>query len=161
MMPGSRCFPLLNWINSIWACRKGTSAVEFALMSPVLVIGTFATVDAGMAVYEKMMVTQILRAGAQTAIAGKSEATVLSVLKDTAAANFTVAGATPAPGELVLSVGSYCSCPGLLGTPVSCSTLCASTTPPNEFYDLSATIQFTGVILPSFTLSGEMIIMAQ
>lgn len=156
-----RAKSVLKALKLAWACRKGASAVEFALLSPVLVVGTFATVDAGMAVYDKMMITQVLRAGAQSAIAGRSEASVLAVLEDTASANFTVAGTTPAPGELVLDVTTHCSCPDALTTPVSCSVLCVGSASPNEFYDLSASVEFTGVILPTFTLSGEIVVMAQ
>ena len=161
MQTGNRLARFMNGLKTLWGCRRGASAVEFALLSPVLVIGTFATVDAGMAVYEKMMITQVLRAGAQTAIRGQNEQSVLDILEDTAAANFTVAGATPAPGELVLTVGTHCSCPDALATPVSCSSLCVGSVSPNEFYDLSASVEFTGVILPSFTLSGEIVVMAQ
>ncbi|MEM9588941.1 MAG: TadE/TadG family type IV pilus assembly protein [Planctomycetota bacterium] len=54
--------------------KRGVSAVEFSLLAPFLVMGAISTVDAGMAVYDKMMITQVLRSGAHSAIAAESEA---------------------------------------------------------------------------------------
>lgn len=141
--------------------RRGVSAVEFSLIAPVLVLGGFATVDAGMAVYEEMMITQTLRSGAHLAIQAESEAQVLAVLQALASENFTVASGTPAVGELSAAVTSYCICPDATGTPVACTSICTGGGAPNRFYSLSASKQFTGVMLPAMTLSGSIDVIAQ
>lgn len=139
----------------------GVSAVEFALLSPILVLGSFATVDAGMAVYEEMMISNTLRSGAHLAISAESEAQILSVLQTVAAENFTVASGTPATGELSATVANYCICPTDGSAEVNCTTTCSSGADPQEFYTLSASKEFVGIILPDFTLSGTIDVMAQ
>lgn len=154
------CKRLSSLFTRAAQCDRGVSAVEFSLLSPVLVLGAFATVDAGMAVYDKMMISQVLRAGAHSAIAAETEASVLTILQDTAADNFTVASGAPAPGELSLAVNSYCACPEAFGTAVACTTSCAGSVAPSQFYDISASMEFDGVLLPNFTLNGEMVVLA-
>ena len=50
---------LLNRLRVLLGCTAGVSAVEFAVLAPFLVVGTLSTIDAGMAVYEKMMIGQV------------------------------------------------------------------------------------------------------
>ena len=139
-------------------CQRGVSAVEFSLLAPFLVIAGISTVDAGMAVYDKMMITQVLRSGAHSAIAAESEAAMLAMLQATAGDNFTVAqgAGTPAVGELAVAVNSYCICPNDTSVQVTCSTVCTAGLNPNEFYSLSANMDFDGIILPNFSLSGSL-----
>ena len=148
-------------VRRLIADVQGASAVEFSLIAPFLVLGAFSTVDAGMAVYDKMMITQAMRAGAQSAIAAEDAATVQAVVETTASENFTVASGAANPGELSVSVGSYCACADDLSTTVNCLNVCPSGGSPHQFYDLAATLEFDGVILPNFTLSGEMTVLAQ
>ena len=142
-------------------CTQGVSAVEFSLLAPFMVVGAFSTVDAGRAVYDKMMINQVLRAGAHSAIAAQSEAAVLQILQDTASENFTVVTGTPAAGQLGISVSSYCVCPADFATPVNCSTICVPDVDTIQFYDLTAQMEFVGVMLPNIALSGAMSVMAQ
>ena len=142
-------------------CTSGISAVEFSLLAPFMVVGAFSTVDVGRAIYDKMMINQVLRSGAHSAIAAQSEAAVRQILEDTASDNFTVAAGAPGPGELSISVSSYCVCPLDLNTQVDCSTICVPSLEPTQFYDLSAQLIFDGVMLPDITLSGEMSVLAQ
>lgn len=143
-------------------CQRGVSAVEFSLLAPFMTIGALSTVDAGMAVYDKMMMTQVLRAGSQSAIGASSLAEVQQILTATAADNFTVAaGGANQPGELALGVTQYCVCPNNLTVVINCSDPCGGLSDPLQFYDLTASIEFDGVILPGFTLSGEMKVAAQ
>lgn len=145
------------------ACQKGVSAVEFSLLAPVLVLGLFATVDAGMAVYDKMMMTQVLRTGAHSAIAAESEQSMLDMLRATAADNFVVADGEGDPdiGELLLSVESYCICPDDRTTRVACDTTCSGGAQLEQYYALTADLEFDGVMLPNFVLSGEIDVYAQ
>lgn len=148
-------------VHRLLRSHRGVSAVEFALISPILVLGGFATVDAGMAVYEEMMITQTLRSGAHLATRAESEAQVLTVLETVASENFIVASGTPSVGELSATVTSYCICPEATGTPVACTATCTGGSSPNRFYALGATKQFSGIMLPTMTLSGSIDVLAQ
>lgn len=141
--------------------EDGISAVEFSLISPVLVLGTFATVDAGMAVYEEMMISNALRSGAHLALSASDEAQVLAVLQAVAGENFTVASGAPTPGELSAAVNSYCVCPSDGSAQVACGSTCTGGTAAQQFYALSASKEFVGILLPAFTLSGAIDVMAQ
>ncbi|MEM7210837.1 MAG: TadE/TadG family type IV pilus assembly protein [Pseudomonadota bacterium] len=152
---------ILSPAGLIFRDQRGVSAVEFSLIAPVLVIGGFATVDAGMAVYEEMMISQTLRSGAHLAIQAESEAQVLTVLEAVASENFTVASGAPSVGELSADVTSYCVCPEAMQTAVACTATCTGGGGPTQFYSLSATKQFLGVMLPAMTLSGSIDVIAQ
>ena len=142
-------------------CQAGVSAVEFSLLAPFMTIGALSTVDAGMAVYDKMMMTQVLRAGSHSAIGASSLAEVQAILETTASDNFTVAQGVAQPGELSLGVTQYCICPEDMTAVVVCTATCNGGADPAQFYDLTASLEFDGVMLPGFTLSGEMKVMAQ
>ena len=150
-------------LRQLIRCRRGVSAVEFSLLAPVLTLGLFATVDAGMAVYDKMMMTQVLRSGAHSAIAAESEDSMMDMLRVTASDNFVVVedGETPAVGELLLSVNTYCICPNDRTTVVDCDSTCTGGGTIEKYFALSADMEFDGVILPNFALSGEIDIYAQ
>lgn len=148
-------------IRRLWSDLRGVSAVEFALVAPLLVFGSISTVDAGIAVYEKMMIGQVLRSGAHLAIAADSVADVQTMLEATAADNFTVASGTPADGELAVAVTNYCICAADTSTQVTCTTTCSGGADPLEFYTLSADKTYTGLFLPAFQLSGTIDVLAQ
>ena len=140
--------------------RRGVSAVEFALIAPVLVIGSFATIDAGMAVYEEMMITQALRSGAHLAITAQDAAQILNIVNAVASENFQVAQGTPSPGDLSTAITRYCVCPGVSTAQISCNSTCTGNVPPTQLFTISATKQFVGVLLPEMTLSGTIDVVA-
>lgn len=160
-MPATPLKSIRSLVRRAAACTAGVSAVEFSLLAPFMVVGAISTVDAGMAVYDKMMISQVLRAGSHSAIAAENVDDVRTILEATAADNFTVAAGDPAPGELALDVTQYCACPEALATEVACTATCADDVTPTRFYDLTASLEFNGVMLPNFTLAGEMSVMAQ
>jgi Flp pilus assembly protein TadG len=139
----------------------GVSAVEFAILSPFLVLGCFGTIDTGMAVYERMMISQVLRAGAQPAFQGLNDGVVLAVLEETAAENFTVAEGEATGDEVAVGVESHCACPGDAAIGVACGSTCESGSVAFRLYRLTATKTFEGVLLPEFTLSGSLEVMQQ
>lgn len=140
---------------------SGLSAVEFSLLAPFLTMGAIATVDAGMMAHDKMMISQALRAGAQSAIAAKNDTVVRSVIETTAAENFTLAAGAPVGDELAVAVSQYCVCPDAMSTVVDCSTICVGIGTPSRFYDLSANKTFQGVLLTGFTITGQMSVIAE
>ncbi len=139
----------------------GVSAVEFAIMSPVLVLCCFGMVDIGMAVYERMMINQVLRAGAQPAFQGMNDGVVLNVLQETATQNFSVADGEATGDELEVGVSSHCACPGDATVGVTCGATCESGSVALRLYRLTASKAYEGVILPEFPLSGSLEVMQQ
>lgn len=149
-------------LRSLWRSRDGVSATEFALLAPVLVLGAFATADAGMAIYERMMIGQALRAAAHQAVAGADENEIRTVLEEVASQNFTIASGDASPADaLVLAVSSYCACPGDTIVQVDCTAICQSGIGATPFVRLTATKTFDGVFLPEFGLEGAIDVVAE
>ena len=73
-------FTLRDKLTSLLPAERGASAVEFALLVPVLIIALLGTVDVGRALTEQMALGSLLRTGAQSAIAGGDVSTVKRVL---------------------------------------------------------------------------------
>ena len=145
------------WFGRLRACNRGISAVEFSLLSPILMLGALATFDAGAAIYEKMSINQALRAAAQSAIATQDVNAVRNILISSAEANFSViSGNAGDQDTLAVDVIRYCVCPNATGTVVACTTICTSLQPVYELYELSATKTYTGILLPAMTLDGTL-----
>jgi Flp pilus assembly protein TadG len=51
-----------------WTSQKGTSAVEFALILPLLMIITFGIIEFGMLIYNQQVITNASREGARAGI---------------------------------------------------------------------------------------------
>ncbi|RWB51821.1 AAA family ATPase [Mesorhizobium sp.] len=139
------------------ASEAGVSAVEFALIAPVLVFALVAMADVGLALYERMTIDHVLRAGAQAAMSDPGEAKVLNVLQSTLSQS-----ATPS-GVAFDMVKRYCACPEKADvspdTAPPCSTTCAASAPPYTFYRMAASKTYNAMslpdVLPSFRLSSS------
>jgi pilus assembly protein CpaE len=133
--------------------EDGVSAVEFALVAPVLFFSLLAMVDLGLAIYERMTIDHVLRAGAQAAMEDPGPVRVLEVLTATAATNFPLAGETEPDGTNapIFTVGyPVCACAD--GVPVACSTTCPGPTATSVYYRLSSAKNYDGMILPRISL---------
>ena len=138
--------------------EQGSSAVEFAMIMPALVIACISMADLGRALYERMAIDHVLRSAAQTAMGNPGEEAVETVLKATAKRNFVVAGETSdtiATGVQPLTVGvdRYCACPEDRSTWVDCSTICPASVPNFVFYRMSGAKVFDGMVIPSINLN--------
>jgi Flp pilus assembly protein TadG len=89
--------------------RRGTAAVEFALVAPVFFIFVFGIVECGRALMVQQVMVNAARAGARTAIlAGSTDAGVQSVISSYMSASaitgysYTISpdlGSNPPPGS--------------------------------------------------------------
>ncbi len=138
--------------------ETGVSAVEFALLAPLLVFGLLAAVDLGFAISERMTIDHVLRAGAQGATDDVGIAAVGQILRTTAAKTMTVAetGTTGNDTSLALDVSRMCTCAAQPTVAVGCSTTCADSAPTQIFYALFASKTYAGLILPRFSLSKSL-----
>lgn len=132
-----------------WRGNDGVSALEFGLFAPILFFGLLATADLGLALYQRMTIDHVLRAGAQAAMDDPGQADVLRVLESTASKNFAVAVDGEAEGEaLSLTVNRYFACAEDPDTAVAPSTFCAGLQAPNIYYRLNASAGYDGIFLP-------------
>lgn len=129
-------------LSSILPAEQGASAIEFALLAPVLIIALLGTVDVGRVLTEQMALESLLRAGAQSAIAGRDVSTIDGVLR-----------AASDDASVSVDVAQICACPENPQAPVACSTTCAGPGPTAVYYSLTANKPFSGIFLPGTLLS--------
>lgn len=147
--------------------QHGASAIEFAMLAPVLVMACLATVDVGMAISERMGMDYILRAGSEGAKVDLGEEEVKTLVADAASQSFTVASETDgdiqsSPTDLDVTVDRFCSCPGSIGTPADCDApACPGAVDPYLFYRLKAEKTYDPMLLPDFPLSGSMLVQVE
>jgi pilus assembly protein CpaE len=126
--------------------EDGVSAVEFALFAPILFIALLAMVDVGFAIYERMTLDHVLRAGAQEAMNDPGKARVLAVLNATAAQSFL-----PADVPIFKVNDLYnprCECPENKGVNVNCTKTCSGSTETYIFYNLEGEKTYDGIFMP-------------
>ncbi|WP_439579389.1 TadE/TadG family type IV pilus assembly protein [Elioraea sp.] len=92
-------------------CRQGTSAVEFGMIAPALVLLLAGLVDFAGAMHQTIRLENAARAGAQYA---------MSFPEDTAGIVAATTNALGEQGGTVAVVPAYCACPGGGTTAVSC-----------------------------------------
>lgn len=135
--------------------QRGASAVEFALIAPVLFVGLLSTVDIGLAVTERMNLDHVLRAAARSAMADQGQDNVRKALEGIASQNFTVSSQTTetaAENAVTLSVERFCACAENPSARVACSTTCAGSAPTLAYYRMTAKKAYDGMILPRMDL---------
>lgn len=137
--------------------ESGVSAIEFSIFAPMLVVGLLTFVDLGFAIYQRMAMDHVLRAGIQSAMADPGIESVLKTLEITAVENFTVGSSTPSGGKptVTLAVNRYCVCPNQPAVKVACSTICTGSVPTLAYYSLSASRIYSGMFIPSITFKPE------
>lgn len=116
--------------------RSGVSAVEFALVAPVLLISLLGVVDIGNVVYQRADMESALRAGIQYFMNGGDDLTK--------AEQVVTASWTTKPEGVSVIADRYCMC----GTTVhACNTLCDDDTYPLSFNRIQATATFPGILM--------------
>jgi hypothetical protein len=101
-------------VSSFLRDANGASAVELAIIAPMLLILLLGLFEFGMAVNEKSKVVSAARAGAQLALTGTTDtATITNAV--TAATGLTAA-------DLTVNISTFCECQD--GTSVQCDGIC-------------------------------------
>jgi Flp pilus assembly protein TadG len=123
-------------------CPSGAAAVEFALLVPPLALGLLMMVDVGLALFEKMRLTQALRPAAQLALAQVTdEGQLMSAVR---------ASLPSAWSAVTVNVSRSCEC---AGTGASCNVLCQGGQPPAIFTTVAADKGYTPILLPPFSIA--------
>jgi Flp pilus assembly protein TadG len=132
---------------------QGLAAVEFALLSPILILMFVCLVDLGLAVYTDMQVTSAAQAGAQYAMAKGFDASAISTAV-TSATSLTGISLSPAPSQ-------SCGCASASGiTSAACTATCADGSHAGTFATVTAQRTYSTLlpypIIPhSYTFSSQ------
>ncbi|MCE5264196.1 MAG: pilus assembly protein [Deltaproteobacteria bacterium] len=90
-----------------WKNQKGASAVEFAIILPILIALFFGIVDFGLLIYDKQVITNASREGARAGIVQRiprlSVAGITGVVNDYAASHLVTFGSGTSPTTTVPS----------------------------------------------------------
>ena len=118
--------------------RKGVSAVEFALVAPVLMIALLGVVDIGNIVYQRADMESALRAGVQYFMNGGDD---LSKAEQVVNVSWTTK-----PDSVSFAAERFCMCGGVEH---ACNELCDDDTYPQSFNRLRAVATFPGILMES------------
>jgi Flp pilus assembly pilin Flp len=121
---------------------EGNSAVEFALIAPVLVLLLIGLVDIGRYAYERADMFGAVRAGAQYFMAGGGNTGI--------AQGIVLTSWSQMPGDGLVEVDRFCQCAGIA---MSCHAPCPDGEPPAAFNRIVASATFDGILvnLPNAT----------
>ena len=143
--------------------EDGVAAIEFGLFTPILFFSLLASIDIGMAVNERMIVDQALRAGAEQAMYDPGSAVVATVAQDAARQAFEVNGSGGSLGPMTVNVAEFCACPSATGVQVACSSTCTTlaggAVAPYKYYTLTGQKTYNSIIIPAMTFSPSMTVM--
>lgn len=138
--------------------KKGSSAVEFAVGAPVLLIGLIIVTDVGLAVSDRMKLDQSVRAGAEFAMNSvEDEVTLEDMVKSAATGAYgSQLNDIDSNDVPTVDVTKTCECPDATGTSVDCDQLCTGEIVPSIYYDFAASKSYQGIFIPDFTMQTEM-----
>lgn len=136
---------LFRHLIGILRDRNGSAAIEFAIISPFLLVVLIGVVELGFAGYDAMQVEDSVEAGALYAVLHSSDSAGIATAV-TSATGETSITATPAPV-------SFCGCPGASGiSAVACTATCAGGSAPGHYITVSASMP--RVVIMSQTISS-------
>jgi hypothetical protein len=133
------------------ADELGVAAIEFAMVTTVLLIILMGLLDYGIAVINKMELESSTRSGAQYALLDSSST---AVIVSTVENSLTLPEA-----DTSVTVTEFCECSD--GIAISCDDTCG-TGNVRHFMTITASYNYTPFFLPGpFVISGESVIRTQ
>ena len=130
---------LLNQMLAFCRAKSGVAALEFGIISPVLIAVLLPLIDVGLGLYQEMEVENAAQAGAQYAMVhGWNSANIQSAI--TNATTLASVSAAPAPAKT-------CGCPG--GTSVTaatCNSNCTDGQQARTYVTASAQAVYTPLV---------------
>ena len=124
------------WIRNFARDERGVSAIEFALVVPVLLISLLGVVDIGNVVYQRSDMEASLRSGIQYFMNGGDDLTRAETVVNDAW--------TTKPDGVSVIAERFCLCDTV---PHACNVLCDDDTYPASYNRLSATATFPGILM--------------
>jgi Flp pilus assembly protein TadG len=99
----------MDWVNQK-ENQKGASAVEFAILLPVLVLLLFGTVEFGLLLYNQQVITNACREGARAGIVYRSpratDSEICAVASSYTGGHLVTFGTANAPGCAIVRTGN-------------------------------------------------------
>jgi Flp pilus assembly protein TadG len=132
------------WIKKFAHDERGVSAIEFALIAPVLLISLLGVVDIGNVVYQRSDMESALRSGIQYFMNGGDDLTRAETVVNDAW--------TTKPEGVSVIAERFCLCDA---TPHACNVLCDDETYPASYNRLRATATFPGILMDDEHLASQ------
>ncbi len=126
--------------------ENGVSAVEFAIVAPILILGVLSTADIGFEVSDRMEIDQALRNGAEAALDDPGTLVLQAVLE---ASPTTVTG----PEAISWAIDRMCVCPESNSTSVDCFATCQDDQPTEIYYEIEGSRDAVRILLPQKVVS--------
>lgn len=117
------------------SCCRGTSAVEFGLIGPLIALLLVGLVDVGQYAYQRVDMYSAARSGSQYFMAGGAD------LQE--ARNIIQASWTDAPDDAVISVDRFCQCQIVLS---ACNAPCPDGEPPTTYTRIALSGTYSGLV---------------
>jgi Flp pilus assembly protein TadG len=133
-----RCPSLLNVTRRLSACRKGNTAIEFALTAPLLVLLAFGAFDYGSAYVEGVRLNGASRAGAQQALYNSQQWQNTDEMEQAALEEYVGHALTPeevAAMSVSATAEAFCACTA--GVTLVCTGTCPGGDAPGQFVRVS------------------------
>jgi hypothetical protein len=122
-MNGRHLISLLRCSGAGLACRRGTFAVEFALVSPLLLLVLLGAYDGSIAIQEKLALQAATRAGIQYGLVRRpvqgDTSSVVATVTAMLPSDWTAAGGTPG-----YSINAALTCECSVSGAVACDAAC-------------------------------------
>ena len=133
-----RCPSLLDVTRRLGACRKGNTAIEFALTAPLLILLAFGAYDYGSAYVEGVRLNGASRAGAQQALYNAQEWQNTDQMEQAALEEYVGHALTPeqvAAMSVSATAEAFCACTA--GATLVCTGTCPGGDAPGQFVRVS------------------------
>lgn len=124
----------------------GVSAVEFAIVAPMLILGVLSTADIGFEVSDRMDIDQALRNGAEAALGDPGASVLQSIL---GASQIATTGLE----TISWDIARTCVCPENNGVSVDCFETCADDQPTEIYYEIEGSRDAVRLLLPGKVVS--------
>lgn len=139
---------------------RGASALEFALVAPLLVFIMLAVADYGNALQQSIRLEAAARSGAQTVLGGVYNDARIRTAVSANLSDWRLTTDTPR-GDVTLTTSLQCRCPGTNGTVFDCTTgdpeaTCGAPGDFNEYVSITLTRPYAALfVVPLSTLRGN------
>jgi hypothetical protein len=130
--------PRVLRLGSVLRREDGVTAIEFALLAPLLAIGLLALSAVAVWIQHRANLDQILRAGTHAAMQDMGHSEVLARMRKVAEAKGYIIADTATRDQLVLTSAANCACPGSLNVSRVCNTACPDDRPALRRYSITA-----------------------
>jgi Flp pilus assembly protein TadG len=132
------CPALLARVRRLGACRNGSTAVEFGLTAPLLVLLAFGAYDYGSAYVEGVRLNGAARAGAQQALYNAQDWQNTDQMEQVALEEYAGQALTAeevAAMAVSATAQAFCACTG--GVALACTDTCPGGATPGQFVSVT------------------------